>query len=46
MLLGGLESYIEQTTSVERISQEFRLASHENERSTGWSAPTTTMKTV
>jgi len=32
MLLGGLESYIEQTTSVERISQEFRLASHENEK--------------
>jgi len=32
MLLGGLESYIEQTTSVERITQEFRLASHENEK--------------
>ena len=32
MLLGGLESYIEQTTSVERISQEFRLASHVNEK--------------
>ena len=32
MLLGGLESYIEQTTSVERITQELRLASHENEK--------------
>ncbi len=32
MLLGGLESYIEQTTGVERITQEFRLASHENEK--------------
>jgi outer membrane receptor protein involved in Fe transport len=32
MLLGGLESYIEQTTGVDRITQEFRLASHENEK--------------
>ena len=28
----GLESYIEQTTGFDRITQEFRLASHENER--------------
>jgi len=32
MLLGGLESYIEQTTGVKRITQELRLASHENEK--------------
>ena len=36
MLLGGLgaglESYIEQTTGFDRITQEFRLASHENEK--------------
>ena len=31
-LLGGLESYIEQTTGVERITQELRLASHQNEK--------------
>ena len=37
---------IEQTTGVERITQELRLASHENEKSTGWSAPTTTTKTA
>jgi len=28
----GLESYIEQTTGFDRITQEFRLASHENEK--------------
>ena len=32
MLLGGLESYIEQTTGVKRLTQELRLASHENEK--------------
>ena len=32
MLLGGLESYIEQTTGVSGITQELRLASHENEK--------------
>jgi iron complex outermembrane recepter protein len=31
-LLGGLESYIGQTTSVDRITQELRLASHENDK--------------
>ena len=31
-LLGGLESYIGQTTSVDRLTQELRLASHENEK--------------
>jgi iron complex outermembrane recepter protein len=31
-LLGGLESYIGQTTGVERFTQELRLASHENEK--------------
>ena len=28
----GLESYIEQTTGFDRITQEFRLTSHENEK--------------
>jgi len=31
-LLGGLESYIGQTTSVDRLTQELRLSSHENDK--------------
>ena len=46
MLLGGLESYIEQTTSVERIRRNFAWPRMKTKKSTGWSAPTTTMKTV
>jgi len=32
MLLGGLESYIGQTTSVDRFTQELRLGSNENDK--------------